>query len=142
VPLIRLETLIHAPIEVCFDLSRDIDLHMRSTAATNEIAIDGVTTGLIGLGEQVTWEATHFHMRLRLTSRIVAFDRPHHFRDSQVRGPFKLIEHDHFFSATNGHTTRMVDELLYASPFGWLGKLVDYLFLERYMRNLLIQRKP
>ena len=55
-PLVRLETLIHAPIDRCFDLSRDIDLHIRSTEGTEEIAVAGVTTGLIGLGEEVTWE--------------------------------------------------------------------------------------
>jgi hypothetical protein len=55
-PLIRLETVIRAPIERCFDLSRTIDLHMRSTEETQEIAVAGVTTGLIGLGEEVTWE--------------------------------------------------------------------------------------
>ena len=61
-PLIRLETLIRAPIERCFDLARDIGLHVRSTAATREVAIAGVTKGLISLGEEVTWEATHFYV--------------------------------------------------------------------------------
>ena len=53
-PLIKLETLIHAPIERCFDLSRDIDFHMRSTGHTAEIAVEGVAMGLIGFGEEIT----------------------------------------------------------------------------------------
>ena len=104
-PLIRLETLIHAPIERCFDLSRDIDLHMRSTEETQEIAVAGVTTGLIGLGEEVTWEATRFGVRQKLTTRITAFSRPGHFRDSQVRGAFRRFDHDHYFITLDGGGT-------------------------------------
>ena len=136
-PLIQLETLIHAPIERCFDLSRDIDLHMRSTDETQEIAVAGVTTGLVGLGEEVTWEATHFGVRQRLTTRITAFSRPGHFRDSQIRGAFRRFDHDHYFMALDGVGTLMRDEFDYDSPLGWLGKLADHLFLEAYMRSFL-----
>jgi ligand-binding SRPBCC domain-containing protein len=88
---------------------------MRSTAHTREIAVAGVTSGLIGLGQEVTWEATHFGVRQRLTSRITAFDRPFHFRDSQVRGAFKRFDHDHFFEKTSGEWTLMRDVFDYAS---------------------------
>jgi hypothetical protein len=57
---IDLITIINAPIEICFDLSRSIDLHQHSTQQTREKAIAGRTTGLIGLNEFVTWRATHF----------------------------------------------------------------------------------
>jgi ligand-binding SRPBCC domain-containing protein len=139
-PVIRLETIVRAPIWRCFDLSRDIDLHVRSTRATKESAVAGVTTGLIGLGEEVTWQATHLLVRQRLTSRITAFRRPHHFRDSQVRGPFRRLDHDHFFFAVDENTTRIEDQFDYESPLGWLGKMADRLFLERYMRELLETR--
>jgi len=62
--------MINAPIERCFDLARDIDFHQRSLTDTGERAIGGVTSGLIALGETVTWEATHFGVRQRLTVRI------------------------------------------------------------------------
>jgi hypothetical protein len=96
-PLVLLETRIEAPVERCFDLARDIDLHMRSTQRTREVAIAGVTKGLINFGDEVTWEATHFSIRQRLTSRITAFDRPNHFRDSQASGASRRFDHDHRF---------------------------------------------
>jgi hypothetical protein len=95
-PIISIVTRIAASIEVCFDLARSIDVHIESTVGTDEKAVAGVTSGLIDLGQEVTWEATHFGVRQRLTSRITAFDRPGHFRDSQVRGPFRRFDHDHF----------------------------------------------
>jgi len=40
-PAIYLETQIKSTVEVCFDLSRNIDFHQISTAETNEKAIAG-----------------------------------------------------------------------------------------------------
>ena len=139
-PVIRLVTAIRSPIERCFDLSRDIELHMRSTEQTRETAIGGVTKGLIGLGEEVTWEANHFGICQRLTTRITAFSRPSHFRDSQVDGAFRRFDHDHYFETINDGTTLMRDVFDYTSPLGWLGILADHLFLESYMREFLMKR--
>ncbi|MEZ4309048.1 MAG: hypothetical protein R3F14_13505 [Polyangiaceae bacterium] len=51
-PILDITTLIAAPVERAFDLSRSIDLHTVSTAETGETAVAGVTSGLIGLGER------------------------------------------------------------------------------------------
>ena len=72
----RIITQIAAPIEVCFDLARDIDFHTRSLSHTGERAIAGRTTGLIDLGESVTWEARHLGIRHQLPSKVAAFARP------------------------------------------------------------------
>jgi ligand-binding SRPBCC domain-containing protein len=97
-PFVVVTIAIRAPIERCFDLARNVDVHLRSTAGTKERAVGGVTHGLMELGQEVTWEATHFGIRQRLTSRITAYDRPSSFRDSQVRGAFLRFDHDHLFS--------------------------------------------
>lgn len=138
-PVITLSIPVAAPIEVVFDLARSIDLHLESTAQTNERAVAGRTSGLIGLGEEVTWEATHFCIRQRLTSKIVQFDRPHHFRDSMVSGVFRRFDHDHHFVA-DGRGTVMTDTFDYTSPLGPLGWLADVVLLKRYMRRLLTIR--
>lgn len=139
VPTIELTTIIAAPVERVFDLSRSIDLHVESTRATGERAIAGVTSGLIGMGEEVTWRARHFGVWQRLTSRIVAFERPTHFRDAMVSGAFRRFEHDHFFEACPEGTC-MRDVFDYESPLWILGRAADILFLKRYMRALLIER--
>ena len=138
-PIIELLTSINAPEGTCFDLARDIDLHIASTEGTREKAVAGVTSGLITHGEEVTWEATHFGIRQRLTSRITRFDRPRHFRDSQVKGPFRRFDHDHFFTNESGVTV-MRDVFDYESPLGLLGRCADRLFLWSYMVRLLKKR--
>ncbi|HEX2700140.1 MAG TPA: hypothetical protein VHM89_08065 [Acidimicrobiales bacterium] len=72
-PALRVVSDIAAPVEVCFDLSRSIELHVESMAASAERAVAGVTSGLIGAGEEVTWAARHFGIRWRVTSRITGF---------------------------------------------------------------------
>ena len=137
--VIRVETDIKAPTAVCFDLARSIDLHVTSTGNSRERAVDGVTSGLIGNGQEVTWSARHFGIRQRLTSRITAFDPPRYFRDSLVRGAFSRFDHDHYFEPLDDGT-RMVDVFDYAAPLGLLGRLAEWLFLNRYMRRLLTER--
>ncbi|TWU28530.1 SRPBCC family protein [Bythopirellula polymerisocia] len=138
-PRIELSTRINASIQTVFDLSRSIDLHVESTLQTNEKAVAGRTSGLISMGEEVTWEATHFGVRQRLTSRIVAFEPPRYFRDSMVAGIFKRFDHDHFFEPEEENTL-MVDIFDFTAPLGMLGRVADVLFLERYLRNLLQTR--
>jgi len=138
-PVIVLRTRVAAPPSRCFDLARDVELHQRSTAASRERAVAGVTSGLLGLGDEVTWEATHFGIRQRLTSRISEFDPPHRFVDEMVRGAFARFRHEHQFLAVEGGT-EMVDIFDYTSPLGPLGRLADGLFLRRYMTTLLRER--
>ncbi len=138
-PLIELSTLISAPRERVFDLARSIDAHQDSTEDTNERAVAGVTTGLIDLNDQVTWEAKHLGVRQKLTVRITAFNRPQHFQDVMVAGAFKSMKHDHEFQEhPNG--TLMIDRFEFQSPFGILGRIVDQIFLTAYMRRFLVQR--
>jgi ligand-binding SRPBCC domain-containing protein len=139
VPTIRLETLIRAPAERCFDLSVDVDVHQASVPATLERAVGGTTSGRMGLGDQVTWEARHLGKLQRLTSQITAFDRPHRFVDEMVSGAFKSFRHEHIFEPS-GDATLMVDVFDYESPLGPFGRLADVLFLRRYMAALLETR--
>ena len=136
---IYLETIIHAPVERCFDLSRSIDLHLASTNGSNERAVAGRLKGLILEGETVTWEATHFFVRQLLTTKITSMQRPFRFYDVMQQGAFKSMEHEHLFHFHNGSTT-MNDVFIYETPFGVLGQLFDKLVLRRYMTALLTQR--
>ncbi len=138
-PRIELKTEIKADRNIVFDLSRSIDLHKISTLHTNEEAIAGKTSGLIGLNESVTWRAKHFGIYQKLTSKITEFDKPNYFTDEMVKGAFAEFKHQHHFTELNGGTL-MTDFFDYKSPLGLLGKLADKLFLKKYMTDLLIKR--
>ena len=136
---IIVETEIAAPVERCFLLSLSIDLHMASTARTGERVVAGVTHGLIGLGETVTWEGRHFGLMLRHEARITEYERPHHFQDAMVRGMFRSFVHDYYFEVGAGGT-RMRDELRFAAPFGVIGWVAEAAVLRGYLRRFLVER--
>ena len=138
-PKIELTTRINAPIEKVFDLARSIDLHMESTKQTGEQAIAGKTSGLIGLGETVTWRAKHFGIWQTLTSKIAEFNRLNLFVDEMVKGAFKSFRHEHRFIAS-GNQTIMKDVFEFESPLGILGRFFNWLVLTRHMTKLLNKR--
>jgi ligand-binding SRPBCC domain-containing protein len=140
VQIIELETKIAAPPERCFLLSLSIDLHMESTAATRERAIAGVTHGIIGPDQTVTWRGRHFGLMLTHTSLIDRYEPPGYFRDVMVQGNFRSFEHEHFFAPIAEGGTLMRDRLQFAAPFGPLGRMAERLVLRNYMLNFLRER--
>ena len=78
-------------------------------------------------------------MKERLTTRVTVCARPHEFVDQQASGPFAYFTHRHQFRELQGGTL-MVDDFDYGAPLGVFGRLADRLFLERYMRHLLVER--
>ena len=136
---IHLTTLISAPIERVFDLSRSINLHRISTAPTNEKAIAGTINGLINANETVTWQAKHLFKTRQFTSKITTMERPVKFVDEMVRGDFKKFRHEHHFKAVE-NCTIMIDLLEFESPYGIIGKWGNKYFLDNYMKQFLIKR--
>ena len=138
-PTIRLETFIDASPERCFDLSLNVDAHGRSVAHTHERPVAGVTSGVMKLGDTVTWEAVHFGIKQHLTSKITTYERPNRFTDEMVRGAFREMVHIHEFTPQLSGTL-MIDVFTFRAPLGILGRLAETLVLTRYMKALLLTR--
>ena len=136
--VLRLVTDITASPDVCFDLSRSIDLHLESMVASGERAVGGVTSGLIRAGERVTWKARHSGVRWRVTSRISEFDPPRRFVDEMEEPrPFAYFRHEHLFEAS-GKGTRMTDVIEFRTRLGPLAPIADVAagaYLQRLMRT-------
>ena len=117
---IELVTRIAASRHVCFDLARSVEFHTRSTAQSREVAAGGRTSGLLTLGEEVTWKARHF-------------------RDSMVHGVFEHLHHDHHFAEDGGYTV-MRDVFECAAPLGLLGRLAEILVVRSHLLRPLERR--
>lgn len=109
---IVIETKICAPIELCFDLARDVNAHSESAAFSSE----------------------------RVVARITALDRPRHFVDEMVQGSFKWLRHYHEFEFSEGITI-MRDKLEWEPPLGIVGRLADRLFLRRHMHWFVLTKQ-
>ena len=111
------------------------------------MALAGVTSGLIGMGQRVTWRAKHLGVWQNLTSEITAMEPPAYFQDTMVQGAFRFMRHDHFFrqvssdqTPLSSDKTEMQDVFCFAAPLSVLGRLAEIILLRRYMRALLRER--
>jgi ligand-binding SRPBCC domain-containing protein len=62
-----------------------------------------------------------------------------YFIDDQRFGPYALWHHQHVFKTVNGGI-EMVDEVNYALPFGWIGRLAHALFVKRQLKSIFSHR--
>lgn len=138
-PTIHLTTVIHAPLERVFDLSRSITLHKKSMSHRQEEAIKGRTNGLIAYNETVTWRAKHLGKMRELTTKITAMRQYEFFSDEMTDGDFTHMSHEHHFKEI-GNGTVMIDIMDFGTPYGWFGRVFEKIYLQKYMTKLLQER--
>lgn len=136
---IKIITNYYAPIETVFDTNRNIDIHQQSASKTKEVAIAGITSGLINKNETVTWKGKHFGVYLTHQSLISEMDFPTYFVDEQLKGQFKSFKHQHFFEQKENYV-EVTDVLEYETPFGIFGQLFDQLLLKKHLTNFILHR--
>lgn len=86
-----------------------------------------VETKLFGL-YRARWESLH-----------TAYDPPRMFEDVQVKGPFKSWRHRHIIEP-HELGARLVDDIEYEPPLGFLGRLMAPLAVERRLKRLFDYR--
>lgn len=72
-------------------------------------------------------------------TEITHVKEPYFFIDEQRFGPYALWNHQHQFKEVSGGI-EMTDELYYAIPFGWLGRLVNRIFVEKEIKKIFDYR--
>ncbi|MDQ2833881.1 MAG: SRPBCC family protein [Acidobacteriota bacterium] len=137
--IIRLTTWINAPVERCFQLSLNIDLHVASAQSTREKAVAGVTSGFIREGETVTFQGWHFGLPRRHTSLFGIVRPSSHIRNVMEEGSFQHFEHDLYFAAMDDGT-RIRDEIRFSLPHGALGRLARRLYVRKHLVTILAER--
>ena len=137
-PVIHLTTFIAAPVDIVFDLSRNVELHKKSMTHHKEEAVAGTRFGLIEKEDTVTWKAKHFFKTRLLRIKVTGMKKPRHFIDEQIKGDFKMMKHEHHFKPCDNGTI-MIDIFYFETPYGVIGKWLNNLYLTKYVRNLLEQ---
>lgn len=90
-------------------------------------------------GTRISYALRVHGLPLRWTSEIVEWTPPHGFVDVQVRGPYRLWRHAHRFRAEAGRT-RIADEVLYALPFGVLGRITHRVMVRSDVEKIFAYR--
>lgn len=94
---------------------------------------------MMGKDDTVTWQAKHLFQIRKLKVTITEMSSPKFFADEMLEGDFAKMRHEHFFERS-GDGTMMTDKFSFNSPFGILGKLVNGIFLKKYITRLLLER--
>lgn len=76
---------------------------------------------------------------VRWLTEITAVKRGEYFIDDQRSGPYALWHHQHHFRTVPGGV-EMTDEVNYAVPYGWLGRLANRFFVAPRLRTIFAYR--
>lgn len=91
-------------------------------------------------GQLISYKVSPFAgWRLRWTTEITVVHEGKYFIDEQRFGPFALWHHQHSFEAHKGYTL-MTDEVTWAVPFGFLGRMANALVVERQVKTIFAYR--
>lgn len=93
----------------------------------------------MNLNETVTWSAKHLFKQRRLKIKITKIQRPEYFVNEQAEGDFIMLKHEHYFKPVQNGTI-MIDQFHFETPLGLIGKFINKIYLEKYMRQLLSER--
>lgn len=73
------------------------------------------------------------------TTRITDVEEPHSFVDEQLSGPYAFWRHRHQFVSTD-RGVEVSDEVDYAIPFGFVGRIVNRLLIRRQLNRIFDYR--
>lgn len=90
-------------------------------------------------GALISYTIRLLFTRVRWTSLITLYEPPHKFVDEQLRGPYSFWHHTHTFSKT-AEGTLIVDDVRYAIPLSFIGRVVHSLFIRRQLRRIFTYR--
>jgi ligand-binding SRPBCC domain-containing protein len=91
-------------------------------------------------GQLIFYRVTIFpFIRLHWVTEITHMTKPYYFVDEQRFGPYSLWHHQHQFSEVAGGVL-MTDEVNYAIPFGFIGRLLHWLFVGREVNAIFEHR--
>lgn len=136
---IHLTTFIAAPLERVFDLNRCLTVQKQCLQQAGGEAISGTTTGLIRIGETVTWRMKRLFKVRQMTTRITELETNQFLRGEMVLGDFRQFHYAHYVKPANNGTI-LIDLLWYESPGGWFGRQLDRYYLYRLFGGLMQER--
>ena len=92
-------------------------------------------------GQQINYTVKPlFGIPLKWKTEIGKTSMHRFFTDKQLKGPYKVWEHTHTF-AVQDNGVLMKDEILYKLPLGFIGKLMNKLFVRKKIENIFEYRR-
>lgn len=90
-------------------------------------------------GSLLRYSLRLFRIPIRWTTEITAWDPPHGFTDTQLRGPYRLWVHEHRLEDV-GTGTRVTDRVRYRVPLGPAGRAANRLLVRAWLDEIFDYR--
>ena len=91
-------------------------------------------------GAVIDYTVRVFGFRVHWRTLITDYTPGRQFVDQQIKGPYALWHHTHTFEKRDGRTV-MRDRVVYALPFGLLGRMVHRLIVRRQVAQIFKYRE-
>jgi ligand-binding SRPBCC domain-containing protein len=136
--LLERSQLVPTPLEQTFDFFADPRsleaitppwLHFRILDAPDRLR----------RGSLLRYSLRLFRIPIRWTTEITAWDPPHGFTDTQLRGPYRLWLHEHLLEDV-GTGTRVTDRVRYRVPLGPAGRAANRLLVRGWLDEIFDYR--
>ena len=82
-----------------------------------------------------------FGIKINWVTVITVSQENQYFVDEQRFGPYSLWHHKHFFEPTENGGTKMTDIVHYAIPFGYLGRVMNKLVVNKKINGIFDFRR-
>ena len=138
--IFRAEQFVPRPIDEVFDFFSKAENLQRLTPEWLHFRILSVHPSPIVKGTLIRYSLRWRIFPIHWTTEIIEWDPPHRFADLQSKGPYKLWRHEHRFAA-EGSGTRITDEIHYALPFGFVGRIAHRLRVRSDVEGIFAYRK-
>ena len=91
-------------------------------------------------GQIIAYDVTPLPMmRTKWVTEITHVSKPSFFVDEQRVGPYQIWHHQHHFEEVNGQLL-MTDIVHYQIPLGFIGDLMNHLFISRRIEKIFDYR--
>lgn len=132
------ESILPATVEEVFAFHERPDAFVLLQPPWDRVEIISPPQGL-EVGTRVELRTKAGPKWIRIVAEHVAYEKNHKFEDVMREGPFARWHHKHLFLA-HEDGCRLRDEIDYAPPFGWLGRLADPVAVRPRLQRLFDYR--
>ena len=140
----KIETVQHlnASIEECWDFFSSPKNLQTITPDNMSFEIQDFDGKRMYPGQIITYTLKPlFGIKINWVTVITVSQENQYFIDEQRFGPYALWHHKHFFEAAKNGGTKMTDIVHYAIPFGYLGRVMNTLVVNKKINGIFEFRR-
>jgi ligand-binding SRPBCC domain-containing protein len=91
-------------------------------------------------GAVIDYTIKLFKIPIHWRTLITSYDPPFMFVDEQIKGPYTFWHHTHIFKEID-EGVEIEDKVIYAIPFGIIGRALHFLWIRKDLKNIFEYRK-